>query len=101
MTCDGWQASNVDGYFAVTGHWIERVGPLHWELRHALLGFVRMNNSHTGKNLGHALYLVLDRLNIVEKVRGAMLYSTACCLALNLFRRRVGLHATMRLIMAQ
>ena len=23
LTCDAWQASNTDGYFAVTGHWIE------------------------------------------------------------------------------
>jgi hypothetical protein len=25
MTCDAWQASNTDGYFAVTGHWIEEI----------------------------------------------------------------------------
>lgn len=23
VTCDGWLASNTNGYFAVTGHWIE------------------------------------------------------------------------------
>lgn len=23
LTCDAWQASNTDGYFAVTAHWIE------------------------------------------------------------------------------
>jgi hypothetical protein len=23
ITCDAWQASNTNGYFAVTGHWIE------------------------------------------------------------------------------
>ena len=23
LTCDAWQASNADTYFAVTGHWIE------------------------------------------------------------------------------
>lgn len=68
----------MDGYFAVTGHWVEHVGPLHWELRHALLGFVQMNNSHTGQNLGHALYLVLDRLNIVHKVAFIVLQFEFC-----------------------
>jgi hypothetical protein len=23
ITCNAWQANNVDGYFVVTGHWIE------------------------------------------------------------------------------
>jgi hypothetical protein len=28
ITCDAWQAGNTDGYFAVTGHWIEEDEPL-------------------------------------------------------------------------
>ena len=31
LTCDAWQASNTDGYFAVTGHWIEESRPGVWE----------------------------------------------------------------------
>jgi hypothetical protein len=28
VTCDAWQAGNIDGYLAVTGHWIEEtIGP--------------------------------------------------------------------------
>jgi hypothetical protein len=27
LTCDVWQASNTDGYFAVIGHWIEESRP--------------------------------------------------------------------------
>jgi hypothetical protein len=27
LTCDTWQASNTDGFFAVTGHWIEESRP--------------------------------------------------------------------------
>ncbi|KAG6883858.1 hypothetical protein C0992_007591 [Termitomyces sp. T32_za158] len=28
MTCDACQAGNTDGYFAVTGHWIEETAPM-------------------------------------------------------------------------
>jgi hypothetical protein len=39
ITFDAWQAGNSDGYFAVTGHWIEEDKPREWELKSALLGF--------------------------------------------------------------
>ncbi|KAF8813025.1 hypothetical protein BYT27DRAFT_7085503, partial [Phlegmacium glaucopus] len=43
LTCDAWQASNANGYFAVTGHWIEEVLPNMWKLKHVLLGFTQLN----------------------------------------------------------
>ncbi|KAG6883164.1 hypothetical protein C0995_012812, partial [Termitomyces sp. Mi166 len=39
LTCDAWQAGNTDGYFAITGHWIEETAPMQWELKSALVGF--------------------------------------------------------------
>ena len=68
VTCDGWQASNSDGYSAVTGHWIEENSPTVWELKSALLGFTKLNNAHNGKRLGGALFKVLDRIGIAHKV---------------------------------
>ena len=68
LTCDAWQASNTDGYFAVTGHWIEERAPGEWKLEHALLGFTLMNTAHNGVRLGQALYKICDRLKIVHKV---------------------------------
>jgi hypothetical protein len=68
MTCDAWQASNTDGYFAVTGHWIEEATPTQWELKSALLGFMQLSNAHNGERLGQALYKVIKRVNIVHKV---------------------------------
>jgi hypothetical protein len=65
--CDAWQASNTDGYFAVTGHWIEEINGMHM-LQNALLGFVQMNNSHSGSRLGQAMFTVLDRVGIAHKV---------------------------------
>jgi hypothetical protein len=68
LTCDAWQASNTDGYFAVTGHWIEELSPGKWTLEHALFGFTRMNTAHNGRRLGQALYKIVNRLGIVRKV---------------------------------
>lgn len=68
MTCDAWQASNTDGYFAVTGHWIEEAVPAQWEIKSGLLGFIRLNNAHNGKRLGQALFKVVTRVGIENKV---------------------------------
>ena len=68
ITCDAWQASNTDGYFAVTGHWIQEDEPTRWECKSALLGFTKLNNAHNGKRLCGALFKVLDRIGIAHKV---------------------------------
>ncbi|KIK75512.1 hypothetical protein PAXRUDRAFT_172618 [Paxillus rubicundulus Ve08.2h10] len=49
LTCDAWQASNIDSYFVVTGHWIDEPKPGTWELQSAVLGFTQLNNAHHGK----------------------------------------------------
>ena len=68
LTCDAWQASNTDAYFAVTGHWIEEVSPGVHEVQGALFGFTQMNTAHNGARLGHALYKIAKRLGITHKV---------------------------------
>ena len=68
LTCDSWTAGNGDGFFAVTGHWIEEVSPTEWVEREALFGFTPMNTSHSGVHLGQALYKVCQRLGVVHKV---------------------------------
>jgi hypothetical protein len=68
ITCDAWQVGNTDGYFAVTGHWIEENSPTAWVCKSALLGFTKVNNAHNGKRLGGALFKVLDRVGIAHKV---------------------------------
>jgi hypothetical protein len=69
MTCDTWQASNTDGYFAVTGHWIEKPVPTHWVIKSTLLGFVRLNNTHNGAWLGQVLFKIVKWVGIKHKVR--------------------------------
>jgi hypothetical protein len=68
LTCDAWQASNTDGYFAVTAHWIKSSTPTTWELSSALIGFTRLNNAHIGVRLGQALFKVVKRVGIENKV---------------------------------
>ena len=68
LTCDGWQASNADAYFTVTGHWIEESKPGSWLLESAVLGFTQINNAHNGLRLGQALFKICDRLGIAHKV---------------------------------
>ena len=69
LTCDAWQASNADGYFAVSGHWVEEPSPGVWKLEGALLGFAKLNNSHNGQRLGQTLFKIVDRLDISHKVK--------------------------------
>ena len=68
LTCDAWQASNTNSYFAVTGHWVEEVESNKWVLRNTLLGFAHMNTAHNGKRLSQALFKICERLGIAEKV---------------------------------
>jgi hypothetical protein len=69
LTCDAWQAGNTDGYFTVTAHWIEEPTPSKWELKSALIGFTLINNAHNGERLGQALFKVIKRVAIMDKVR--------------------------------
>lgn len=74
ITFDAWQAGNSDGYFAVTGHWIQEDKPREWELKSALLGFTLVNNSHHGVRLGQVLFKITERVNISHKVCPSHLY---------------------------
>lgn len=68
LTCNAWQADNTDGYFAVTGHWIEEHTVGEWTEEHALLGFTQLNMAHNGTRLGQALYKVCNHLGVIHKV---------------------------------
>ena len=68
LTCNAWQASNVDGYFAITGSWIEEQKDKKWELQTALLGFTQLNSAHNGIQLGLALFKIVSQAGIAYKV---------------------------------
>ena len=77
FTCDAWQASNIESYFAVTAHWVE-THPSKWELHAALIGFTRMNEAHNGLRLGQALYKMILWIGIVEKVSLVLYFPGVC-----------------------
>ena len=52
LTCDAWQASNMDGYFAVTAQWIQASTLTTWVLSSALIGFTCLNNAYVSVHLG-------------------------------------------------
>ncbi|RXW23821.1 hypothetical protein EST38_g1987 [Candolleomyces aberdarensis] len=69
LTCDAWQASNRDAYFAVTGHWIEGEIPGgELKMHSALFGFTQMKTAHDGARLGCALNRIVKRLGIGHKI---------------------------------
>jgi hypothetical protein len=68
LTCDAWQAGNTDAYFAVTAHWTRESTPTKWELKSAIIGFTRLNNAHNGVRLGQALFKVIKRVGLENKV---------------------------------
>jgi hypothetical protein len=77
LTCDAWQASNRDAYFAVTGHWIEGEIPGgELKMHSALFGFTQMNTAHDGARLGRALYRIVKRLGIAHKVSFTSILNT-------------------------
>ena len=78
LTCNAWQASNADGYFAVTGHWVEESAPTQWEIKSALVGFTKVSNAHNGKRLGQALYKIIKQVGIEHKVGGLAWHMTSC-----------------------
>lgn len=72
LTCDAWQADNSDGYFAITGHWIEELEPMQWDLKTDLFGFTRLCNTHNSEHLGQALFKIANRIGIVHKVNDSV-----------------------------
>jgi hypothetical protein len=68
LTCDAWQASNTNVYFAVMAHWIEELTPAKWELKSVLIGFTLLNNAHNSVQLGQALFKITKRMGIEHKV---------------------------------
>jgi hypothetical protein len=46
LTCDGWDATNGDGYMGVTAHWIDA----DWNVHGTLIEFGQLPPSHTGNS---------------------------------------------------
>ena len=76
LTCDAWQASDSDGYFAVTGSWVEEDHGM-WQIQTSLLGFKHLHNAYNGTSLGEALFKIVSRVGVGHKVSVAN--GSVCC----------------------
>jgi hypothetical protein len=78
LTCDAWQASTANAYFAVTCSWVEEnVWEGKWQVHTALIGFTQLNNAHNGEHLGQALFKIVARIGIAHKVSTSLLVHMA------------------------
>jgi hypothetical protein len=64
---DAQQADDLDAYFVATGSLIEFSGG-HWKKRTVMVGFVCLQNARTGKRLGQALFQIVARLGLTNKI---------------------------------
>ena len=57
---------------AVTAHWLENIqspgGAKRLTLRASLIGFLHLPGSHTGENLADALFFIIKRSGLQNKV---------------------------------
>ena len=63
-----WSDLNQRSFMAVTAHWMAKGGANRLELRSALIAFREVDGSHTGDNLGHVLYDIIQDIGIAHKV---------------------------------
>ncbi|KAN0103884.1 Ribonuclease H-like domain containing protein [Russula decolorans] len=69
LTADVWSSGNFSSYLALTCHWISDKGPNgSLLLKSALIGFHRLKNKHTGKNIARNILHLLKRAGITSKI---------------------------------
>jgi hypothetical protein len=72
FTMDIWSDPDLKAYMAVTAHWMECQSlqtSQKISLRADLIGFVNVLSNHTGEHLAEVFLLIIDCLNIANKVR--------------------------------
>ena len=72
FTTDLWSDPDLKPYMAVTAHWLENIqspgGAKRLTLRASLIGFLHLPGSHTGENLDDALFFIIKRSGLQNKV---------------------------------
>jgi hypothetical protein len=69
LTTDIWSNQKLLAFLAVMAHWLS-INDGKLSLRAALIGFHHMTGKHSGKAIADALFLILDRIGILDKVFG-------------------------------
>ena len=74
FTLDTWSDQCHGSFLAVTAHWVVSVeGTLVLQLKTALIAFHCLCQNHTGKSMARMVMHLLDRADVMVKVR--QLYS--------------------------
>jgi len=63
-----WSDVNRRSFMAVTAHWMAKGRTNRLELRSALIAFREVDGSHSGDNLGHVLFNIVQDIGISHKV---------------------------------
>ncbi|KAN0109367.1 hypothetical protein V8E52_009339 [Russula decolorans] len=73
LTADVWSSGNFSSYLALTCHWISDKGPNgSLLLKSALIGFHRLKNKHTGKNIARNILHLLKHAGITSKGKNTL-----------------------------
>ena len=68
LTSDLWSDPNLRSFMAVTAHWMAKGKTNQLELRSALIAFREVVGSHSGENLSHVLFDIIQNAGIADKV---------------------------------
>jgi len=70
FTLDTWSDQCRGSFLAVTAHWVVSVeGTLVLHLKTALIAFHHLRQNHTGKSMARTVMHLLDRADVMVKVR--------------------------------
>ncbi|KAK3087166.1 hypothetical protein FSP39_002502 [Pinctada imbricata] len=64
ITHDGWTSMNTESYFTTTIHYIDR----NWNLQSAVLGTIKMPESHTSENIANELKATQSRWSFPDPI---------------------------------
>jgi hypothetical protein len=67
LTTDIWSNKQMRSYLAVTAHWLS-INNTKLTLRAALIGFHHMKGKHSGPSIARAIFSVVERAGITDKV---------------------------------
>ena len=65
ITCDFWSNRSSKSFLVMTGHYLSR----SFELHSTILDFSHLEQRHFSENIANAIYMKLDRLNVLDCVK--------------------------------
>ena len=70
FTTDCWTSPSMKSFMSITAYFINE----KWELKHILLDFIKMYDTHTSQNIKNTFILGLESFAIEKKVQFFIYY---------------------------